>query len=48
MAIQYLKGAYRKAGEGLFIQASNDRTRGNGLNWKRVDLDEILGRNFLL
>ena len=47
-AFQYLKGAYRKAGEGLFIQASNDRTRGNGLNWKRVNLDEILGRNFLL
>ena len=24
------KGAYRKAGEGLFIRAGSDRTRGNG------------------
>jgi len=48
VAIQYLKGAYRKAGEGLFIQAGSDRTRGNGLNWNRVNLDEIFGRNFLL
>ena len=29
-AFQYLKGAYRKAGEGLFIRVFNDRTRGNG------------------
>ena len=29
-AFQYLKGAYRKAGEGLFIRACSDRTRGNG------------------
>ena len=28
-ALQYLKGAYRKAGEGLFIKASSNRTRGN-------------------
>ena len=30
MAFQYLKGAYRKAGEGLFIRACSNRTRGNG------------------
>ena len=30
VAFQYLKGAYRKAGEGLFIRVFNDRTRGNG------------------
>ena len=30
MAFQYLKGAYRKAGEGLFRRAGSDRTRGNG------------------
>ncbi|KFV16886.1 hypothetical protein N340_05326, partial [Tauraco erythrolophus] len=30
VAFQYLKGAYRKAGEGLFTRASSDRTRGNG------------------
>ncbi|KAM6360376.1 uncharacterized protein FN964_005608 isoform 1-T1 [Alca torda] len=27
---QYLKGAYRKAGEGLFARACSNRTRGNG------------------
>ena len=30
MAFQYLKGTYRKAGEGLFIRACSDRMRGNG------------------
>ena len=30
MAFQYLNGAYRKAGEGLFIQAGSDRMRENG------------------
>ena len=29
-AFQYLKGAYRKDGEGLFIRECSDRTRGNG------------------
>jgi len=29
-AFQYLRGAYRKAGEGLFTRADSDRTRGNG------------------
>ncbi|GAB0183832.1 hypothetical protein GRJ2_000848500 [Grus japonensis] len=33
-AFQYLKGAYRKDGEGLFIRACNDRTRGNGFKLK--------------
>ena len=28
--LQYLKGAYRKAGEGLFIRACSNRMRGNG------------------
>jgi len=36
---QYLKGAYRKAGEGLFTRAWNDRTRGNGFKLSRVDSD---------
>ncbi|KFV07752.1 hypothetical protein N340_10410, partial [Tauraco erythrolophus] len=39
---QYLKGAYRKAGEGLFTRACSDRTRGNGFKLKesrfRLDL----------
>ena len=29
-AFQYLKEAYRKAGEGLFIRARSNRMRGNG------------------
>ena len=29
-AFQYLKRAYRKAGEGLFIRACSNRTRENG------------------
>ncbi|GAB0175858.1 hypothetical protein GRJ2_000051000 [Grus japonensis] len=33
-AFQYLKEAYKKAGEGLFTRASSDRTRGNGLKLK--------------
>ncbi|KFV18678.1 hypothetical protein N340_13567, partial [Tauraco erythrolophus] len=33
-AFQYLKGAYRQAGEGLFTRACSDRTRGNGFKLK--------------
>ncbi|KFR08139.1 hypothetical protein Y956_12049, partial [Nipponia nippon] len=33
-AFQYLKRAYRKAGEGLFRRACSDRTRGNGFKLK--------------
>ncbi|GAB0177562.1 mitochondrial enolase superfamily member 1 [Grus japonensis] len=33
-AYQYLKGAYRKDGEGLFIRECSDRTRGNGFKLK--------------
>ncbi|GAB0204494.1 hypothetical protein GRJ2_002915000 [Grus japonensis] len=33
-SLQYLKGAYRKAGEGLFTRPWSDRTRGNGLKLK--------------
>jgi len=39
VAFQYMKGAYRKAGGGLFIMAWSNRMRGNGFNWKRVDSD---------
>ncbi|KFV51967.1 hypothetical protein N341_03785, partial [Tyto alba] len=34
VAFQYLKGAYRKAGEVLFTRACSDRTRGNGFKLK--------------
>jgi len=33
-AFQYLKGAYRKDGEGLFTWVCSDRTRGNGFKLK--------------
>ncbi|GAB0204493.1 hypothetical protein GRJ2_002914900 [Grus japonensis] len=33
-ALQYLKGAYRKDGEGLFTRPWSDRTRGSGLKLK--------------
>jgi len=33
-AFQYLKGVCKKAGEGLFTRACNDRTRGNGFKLK--------------
>ncbi|PKU47101.1 hypothetical protein llap_2596 [Limosa lapponica baueri] len=32
--LQYLKGAYKKAGEGLFTRACSNRTRGNGFKVK--------------
>ena len=34
-ACQYLKGDYRKAGEGLFTRECSDRTRGNGFKLKK-------------
>jgi len=34
-ACQYLKGTYKKAGEGLFTRACSDRTRGNGFKLKK-------------
>ncbi|GAB0186154.1 hypothetical protein GRJ2_001080700 [Grus japonensis] len=34
VAFQYLKGTYRKAGEGLFTRTCSDRTRGNGFKLK--------------
>jgi len=33
-AFQYLKGVYKKAGEGLFTRACRCRTRGNGFKLK--------------
>jgi len=38
-AFQYLKGAYKKAGEGLFTRACSDRARGNGFKEGRLRLD---------
>ena len=33
-AFQYLKGSYKKAGEGLFTRICSDRKRGNGFKLK--------------
>jgi len=33
-AFQYLKGSYKKAGEGLFTRAWSDKTRANGFKVK--------------
>jgi len=33
-AFHYIKGAYRKDGEGLFTRVCSDRTRGNGFKLK--------------
>lgn len=35
-AFQYLNGAYRIAGERLFIEAGSDRTRSNGFKLEEV------------
>jgi len=34
-AFQYLKGAYKKVGEGLFTMVCSDRTRDNGFKLKK-------------
>ena len=39
VAFQYLKGAYRKAGEELFKSSCSDRTGANGSELKKLDLD---------
>jgi len=45
-ALQYLKGTYEKAGEGLFTRTCSDRTRGNGFKLKegrfRLDIRNSL------
>ncbi|KFV67876.1 hypothetical protein N307_03435, partial [Dryobates pubescens] len=38
VAFQYLKGAYKKAGEGLFTVTGNDRTRRNGT---KIEMDRF-------
>ncbi|GAB0201685.1 hypothetical protein GRJ2_002634100 [Grus japonensis] len=45
-AFQYLKGAYRQDGEGLFIRECSDRTRGNGLKLKEGRFRLDIGKKF--
>jgi len=35
-AFQYLKGAYKRAGEELFTRTCSDRTKGNGFKLKEI------------
>jgi len=46
-AFQYLKGATRKGGAGLFTRACNDRTRGNGFKLREGRFRLDIGKDFL-
>ena len=48
VAFWYLKGAYRKAGEGLFIRACSERMRGNGFKLEEGRFRLDIRRNSLL
>jgi len=45
VAFQYLKEAYRKAGEGLFRKACSNRMKGNGFELEEVRC-KLLERNY--
>ncbi|PKU49334.1 hypothetical protein llap_373 [Limosa lapponica baueri] len=45
-AFQYLKGAYKKDGEGLFIRDYSDRTRGNGCKLKEGRFSSDIRKKF--
>ena len=45
-AFQYLKGAYRYAGEGPFLRDCGDRTRGNGFKLKQGKFRLDIRRKF--
>ena len=45
-AFQYLKGAYRDAGEGLSIRDCSDRTRGNGFKLQQGKFRLDIRRRF--
>ena len=45
---QYLRGAYRKAGEGLFIRACNNKMRGNGFKLEKGRFRLDIRRKFFI
>ncbi|KFW08452.1 hypothetical protein N327_08149, partial [Fulmarus glacialis] len=47
-AFKYLKGAYMKAGEGLFTRACSDRTRGNGFKLKESGFRFDIRKKFFI
>ncbi|XP_053912883.1 uncharacterized protein LOC128850991 [Cuculus canorus] len=46
VTFQYLKGAYRRAGEGLFTKACSDRAKGNGFKLDRGRFRLDMRKNF--
>ena len=47
MTFQYLKGTYRKTGEGLFIRAGSYRTRGNDFKLEEGRFRQDIRKKFL-
>ena len=47
-AFQYLKGAYRKAGEGLFMREYSDRMRGNSFKLEEGRLRLDIRKKFFI
>jgi len=47
-AFQHVKGAYKKAGEGLFTSACSDRTSGNGFKLREGRFSLDIKKNSLL
>ena len=46
MAFQYLKGYYKKVGEGLFIRTCIDRMGGNGIKLEESRFRLDIGKKF--
>ena len=47
-AFQYLKRAYKKAGDGLFARACSDRTRGDGFKMKEGRFELDIRKKFIM
>jgi len=43
-AFQYLKGAFRKAGKGVFVTACSNRVRGNGFKQEETRFRLDIGK----